>query len=94
MRTVPVYEWNLPDGSSTGLGTALEFEYWKREGTIPEGAEIGAVLCHEPVAADAKRAKAWGFDAADLPDDHPLLQHLPVPPVLMGRALRRELEAL
>lgn len=60
---VPVYDFLLADGTPTGCGTQVEFDYWTAEGVFPEGSKLGAIITHEPAALDAKRIAAWGIAA-------------------------------
>jgi hypothetical protein len=63
MKTVPVYEWQFADGSAFGLGTEVEFNYWRDEGVNPADAKLGPVLCHEPASEDDRRRAAWKLAA-------------------------------
>ncbi len=59
---VNVYEWQLSDGTVTGLGTQVEFEHWQSEGVIEANAKLGAVLCQEPASEDERRKAAWAVN--------------------------------
>jgi hypothetical protein len=59
--TVPVHEWNLLDGTSIGLGTVREFNYWKNVGkTLPDDAVLGSHIVDEPASEDTRRAALLG----------------------------------
>lgn len=61
--TVPVYEFQLADGTVMGCGTQAELDYWTAEGVM-EGYQLGRVLGHEPASMDDKRRAAWTKEAA------------------------------
>lgn len=59
--TVPVYEFQLADGTPVGCGTQVELDYWTAEGVM-DGYQLGPVLGHEPASEDDKRRKLWGVN--------------------------------
>lgn len=61
MPTVTVYEWLFADGTSFGCGTALELDYWQREGVVDPEARLGRVLGQEPASEDERRKTMWGL---------------------------------
>lgn len=61
MQKVTVYDWVLADGTPFGCGTALEFDYWTREGVNPQGSRLADVITHEPASEDERRKAAWGI---------------------------------
>lgn len=46
--SIPVYEWIDNEGVLLGCGTASELSDLKRQGIVPERAELGEVIGHEP----------------------------------------------
>lgn len=43
-RPIPVYEWLDNEGVLLGCGTASELSDLKRQGIVPERAELGEVI--------------------------------------------------
>lgn len=57
---VPVFEWQYSDGKPFGVGTRVEFDYWREMGVNPDDAKLGPVICHEPAIQDEMRKTQWG----------------------------------
>ena len=58
---VPVFEWQYSDGKPFGVGTRVEFDYWRDMGVNPDDAQLGPVICHEPAIQDQQRKAQWGI---------------------------------
>lgn len=56
--TVPVYEFQLADGTPMGCGTQAELDYWTAEGVFVDYVR-GGILGYEPASMDDKRRAAW-----------------------------------
>lgn len=61
MQTVKVHEFVFADGQPFGCGTALELEYWQREGIIDPAARLGDCIGEEPSSEDERRKTCWGI---------------------------------
>lgn len=68
-NVVEVFEWAYTDGTVFGLGTKLEFDYWKSEGVVDPEAVLGKSMGFEPASEDDRRRKCWGL--ADMLDAVP-----------------------
>lgn len=56
---VAIHTWRFADGEWYGQGTALEFNYWREQGIIPDDVSEAELLGYEHASEDRKREAAW-----------------------------------